>query len=415
MINVENVKLPFDEDGETAIITLSKYSYDALIRKSAQLEAIKNMALQKEVLDGDAVLAVCGAVKESDWRMVFQRTSWKQQLKDTQMSARDKRPSRSISNIPITEVTFDAIDEKVKEVAIGKTGNEYFNGLSDAATRIDTAIRPDGTVIGQQIQGIIDMAAAQMKLLSTKAKKQNVRAILYEDKDPESPLYGAMCLGTQGFQIANKRTADGRDWDWSTFGNANGFFADLIVAGTMLADRIRGGELISMEYEEGEKGFKLDLNKGIMKAVQLLIETKKKGRMEKGFRFKDGNLEILGIDDKVVASIHCCGSLPDNPNDLPSGWPDKVVFAGGESSENYMDGFWVEGEKAAGVRCNELEVHSDNDMEVFIGGNIEAEIRKKVIINKKETKTGRAEFSDGTYLEFVNGYLVGGNAKAGGF
>lgn len=320
-----------------------------------------------------------------------------------------------ITDARVMELTFDAIDEKVKEVVIGKTGNEYFNGLSDAATRIDTAIRPDGTVIGQQIQGIIDMAAAQMKLQSTKAKKQNVRAILFEDKDPESPLYGAMCLGTQGFQIASKRTADGRDWDWSTFGNANGFFADLIVAGTMLADRIRGGELISMEYEEGEKGFKLDLNNGIMKAVQLLIETKKKGRMEKGFRFKDGNLEVLGIDDKVIASIHCCGSLPDNPDDLPSGWPDKVVFAGGEPFESYTDGFWVEGREAAGVRCNKLEVHTDNDTEVFVGGNIEAEIRKKVIINKKETKTGRAEFSDGTYLEFVNGFLVGGNAKAGGF
>lgn len=66
MINVENVKLPFDEDGETAIITLSKYSYDVLIRKSAQLEAIKNMALQKEVLDGDTILAICGIVKEEE-------------------------------------------------------------------------------------------------------------------------------------------------------------------------------------------------------------------------------------------------------------------------------------------------------------------------------------------------------------
>lgn len=66
MINVENIKLPFDEDGETAIITLSKYSYDALVRKAAQLEAIKNMALQKEVLDGDAILAVCGVMKESE-------------------------------------------------------------------------------------------------------------------------------------------------------------------------------------------------------------------------------------------------------------------------------------------------------------------------------------------------------------
>ena len=47
MINVENVKLPFDEDGETAIIALSKYSYDALIRKSAQLEAIKKYGSAK--------------------------------------------------------------------------------------------------------------------------------------------------------------------------------------------------------------------------------------------------------------------------------------------------------------------------------------------------------------------------------
>lgn len=66
MINVENVKLPFDEDGETEIITLSKYSYDALIRKSAQLEAIKNMALQKEVLEGDTILAICGIVREEE-------------------------------------------------------------------------------------------------------------------------------------------------------------------------------------------------------------------------------------------------------------------------------------------------------------------------------------------------------------
>lgn len=320
-----------------------------------------------------------------------------------------------VTDARVIELEYDCLARKNIQAVLGDYQYNYFNNVTSMVNRIDTAIRPDGTVIGQQIQGIIDMAAAQMKLQSTKAKKQNVRAILFEDEDPESPLYGAMCLGTKGFQIANKRTADGRDWDWSTFGNANGFFADLIVAGTMLADRIRGGELISMEYEEGEKGFKLDLNNGIMKAVQLLIETKKKGRMEKGFRFKDGNLEVLGIDDKVIASIHCCGSLPDNPDDLPSGWPDKVVFAGGEPFESYSNGFWVEGREAAGVRCNKLEAHADNDMEVFVGGNIEAEIRKKVIINKKETKTGRAEFSDGTYLEFVNGCLVGGNAKAGGF
>ena len=30
-------------------------------------------------------------------------------------------------------------------------------------------------------------------------------------------------------------------------------------------------------------------------------------------------------------------------------------------------------------------------------------------------KTGKAVFSDGTYLEYVNGYLVGGSTKGGSF
>ena len=320
-----------------------------------------------------------------------------------------------VTDARVVELEYDCMTEKTTQVILGDYKYNYFNNVTSMANRIDTAIRPDGSVVGEQVEGILNGIKVQMMVQSTAAEKCTVKAIKLEDLDEKSPTYGAMCLGTMGFQIASQRTADGRDWDWKTFGTGQGFFADLIVAGTMLADRIRGGELISMEYEEGEKGFKLDLNNGIMKAVQLLIETKKKGRMEKGFRFKDGNLEVLGIDDKVIASIHCCGSLPDNPDDLPSGWPDKVVFAGGEPFESYSNGFWVEGREAAGVRCNKLEVHTDNDTEVFVGGNIEAEIRKKVIINKKETKTGRAEFSDGTYLEFVNGCLVGGNAKAGGF
>lgn len=320
-----------------------------------------------------------------------------------------------VTDARVVELEYDCMTEKTIQVILGDYQYNYFNNVTSMVNRIDTAIRPDGSVVGEQVEGILNGIKVQMMVQSTAAEKCTVKAIKLEDLDEKSPTYGAMCLGTMGFQIASQRTADGRDWDWKTFGTGQGFFADLIVAGTMLADRIRGGELISMEYEEGEKGFKLDLNNGIMKAVQLLIETKKKGRMEKGFRFKDGNLEVLGIDDKVIASIHCCGSLPDNPDDLPSGWPDKVVFAGGEPFESYSNGFWVEGREAAGVRCNKLEAHADNDMEVFVGGNIETEIRKKVIINKKETKTGRAEFSDGTYLEFVNGCLVGGNAKAGGF
>lgn len=343
-----------------------------------------------------------------------------------------------VTEARVIELTYDAVSETVESVVIGDYAHDYFGGLSDVATRVEVAIRPDGTVVGQQIQGLIDMTAAQMKLQNTKAKKANVRAILFEDKDPDSPLYGAMCVGTQGLQIAKKRTADGRDWAWSTFGNANGFFADLIVAGTMLADRIRGGELLSQNYEEGKQGFKLDLNNGIIKAAQLLIETAKAGRVERGFRFRNGNLEILGTNGEVTASIHCCWSYPDGPDGIPSGWKNYVAFTAGEAVDNYYGGFWIENEneKRCGAHASGMEFNTEKNLDISAGKEMNVKAKKATInateemilkgkrleetanekiVNSQNTKTGRAEFSDGTYLEFVNGYLVGGNAKAGGF
>lgn len=343
-----------------------------------------------------------------------------------------------VTEARVIELTYDAVSETVESVVIGDYAHDYFGGLSDVATRVEVAIRPDGTVVGQQIQGLIDMTAAQMKLQNTKAKKANVRAILFEDKDPDSPLYGAMCVGTQGLQIAKKRTADGRDWVWSTFGNANGFFADLIVAGTMLADRIRGGELLSQNYEEGQQGFKLDLNNGIIKAAQLLIETAKAGRVERGFRFRNGNLEILGTNGEVTASVHCCWSYPDGPDGIPSGWKNYVAFTAGEAVDNYYGGFWIENEneKRCGAHASGMQFNAEKNLDISAGKEMNVKAKKATInateemilkgkrleetanekiVNSQNTKTGRAEFSDGTYLEFVNGYLVGGNAKAGGF
>ena len=46
-----------------------------------------------------------------------------------------------------------------------------------------------------------------------------------------------MCLGTQGFQIADSRTADGRDWDWTTAFTAKGGYANTLIAG-LLSDKM---------------------------------------------------------------------------------------------------------------------------------------------------------------------------------
>ena len=147
-----------------------------------------------------------------------------------------------LSDARVIELEWDAVRNKLTSVTLGEFQYNFLDDVSSVMSRVDQAIRSDGTLIGQQVQGIINGVKAQLKAQSTIAKKQPVRAILFEDLDSESPTYGAMCLGTLGFEIASERTADGRDWKWTTFGTGQGFYADFIVAGTMLADRIKGGQ-----------------------------------------------------------------------------------------------------------------------------------------------------------------------------
>lgn len=152
-----------------------------------------------------------------------------------------------VTDARVIELEYDCLRKTVSSVVIGDFEYDYFGEITSNVTqtgnRVSEAIRDDGSIIAEKIQGIIDANRAQLQAQKNIAQTQQVRAILFEDLDPESPTYGAMCMGTMGFQIASERTADGTDWDWQTFGTGKGFTAALMVAGTMLADRIYGGTL----------------------------------------------------------------------------------------------------------------------------------------------------------------------------
>ena len=148
-----------------------------------------------------------------------------------------------VTDARVVELEWDAVKNKISSVTLGDYQFDYISNQMSLNNRIQNAIRSDGSVIGSQVQGILNAAKAQFHAMREVAQKQDIRAMLFEDLDPKSPTFGAMCLGTMGFEIASKRTANGTDWDWKTFGTGAGFFADFIVAGTMLADRIYGGTL----------------------------------------------------------------------------------------------------------------------------------------------------------------------------
>lgn len=166
----------------------------------------------------------------------------------------------------VIKFTYDCIKEKYKTITIGNYIENDIDRQNSVESTLDKITNADGTVNAVEVAGILNAVNVKMRAMKDIAQKQDVRALLCEDLDPESPTYGAMCYGTMGFMIAGERTPDNRDWNWRTFGTGKGFFADLIVAGTMLADRIRGGVLqsidgsLEIDLRESSKGMQFKRN-----------------------------------------------------------------------------------------------------------------------------------------------------------
>ena len=152
----------------------------------------------------------------------------------------------------IIELQYDSLRKKVSSVVIGDYEYNYFNNVTSSADKIEQVVLPSGSLDATRLEGIINGALSQLKIQNTIAEKQDVRAILFEDTDPESSLYGAISIGTQGIQIANERTADGRDWDWRTAINADGAIADVIVAGELNTALLNISDVITAINDNGD-------------------------------------------------------------------------------------------------------------------------------------------------------------------
>ena len=288
-----------------------------------------------------------------------------------------------VTDARVIELEWDCLEKRVDSVVVGEFQYNYIDETTSMMNRVESAIRPDGSVIGQQVQGIINGVKAQLKAQSDVAKKSKVRAALFEDLDPDSPTFGAMCLGTMGFEIASERTADGRDWDWKTFGTGAGFFADFIVAGTMLADRIHGGTLIlggdnnadgvaKVLDAEGKEIVRLS-NEGVYANGKYVCESDEMGR---SIEISEGEYKIVDADGNTVGRI----------------------FAPGNE--------WMKIEVGdVGIR---MSSQGPDNKAVYIDTD-------NFGINGYNGKTGRIEFSDGTYIDLECGVITGGNTKEGTF
>ena len=284
-----------------------------------------------------------------------------------------------VTDARVTELEWDCVNDRILSVSLGDYQFDYISNQVSINNRIESAIREDGSVIGSQVQGILDAVKTQFHALRDVAQKQDVRAMLFEDLNPDSPTFGAMCLGSMGFEIASKRTADGKDWIWSTFGTGKGFFADYIIAGTMLADRIYGGTLTIGG---------IDNIAGIIKVL-------------------DGNGAILTIMDKdgiLTNGKYTCGS---------DEFGRRVEISDGEMKIMDKSGNTVG--RIFAVSNEIFKIGTENALfRMFKTGEVYVDCQS-FGVNGYNGFTGTVEYSDGTYENYVGGLLIGGKSKEGAY
>lgn len=278
------------------------------------------------------------------------------------------------SNARVIRLTWDCITNRSAGMTLGDYEYNYFSELTSSLEAVKQIVGPGNTVIAERVQGVLNAINTQLRYQKNVAQTQDVRAILFEDTNPDSPLYGAMCLGTQGFQIADKRTEDGRDWDWSTAFTAKGGYADVLIAG-VLADKT------------GKNFWNLDT--GEMQISGTMRQLTGSG----GLEIKDGVMKFLNADGEVLATMNVS--------------EEQVLLQGVGKLSGII--------RLGGSGNGDVQILPGSGGKAIIFGNVLEINATSVTTGGASAKTGRAEFSNGTYLEFKNGMLTGGNTSGGSF
>ena len=220
-------------------------------------------------------------------------------------------------------LVYDCIEEENAEVELGNFIENYFDKTTSAADIIQKVTREDGTLKAEEVYGKIDAVKAQLKAQRDISQPSEVRAVIFEDLVEGSPTYGAMSIGTMGFCIASERTADGKDWDWKTFGTGSGFYADYICVGQLDGALIKAD---SIQAESISINYKKSVESHISEAVNTVERNYKNDIDGLKSDFKKTYTTFQYVDETA-------GNLASEAETNAKGYADKV----GTGANSYAD------------------------------------------------------------------------------
>lgn len=195
----------------------------------------------------------------------------------------------------VISMDYDCILEKIDSMTLGSDTASFFEKVGSVTSSYEKVVDvKSNTVIAEKVQGIINAAKASLKAQKDVAHKQEIRAMLFEDLDPNSPTFGAMCAGTQGIQISKKRNETNTDWVWGTAIDFESIIADYIITG-ILSDK-NGNFYLNMDTGElvmNDGTFKgdLDTKQSIKIGKYLILANQMKN-------YGDGNEGIIYVGEE---------------------------------------------------------------------------------------------------------------------
>lgn len=195
----------------------------------------------------------------------------------------------------VISMDYDCILEKIDSMTLGSDTASFFEKVGSVTSSYEKVVdMKSNTVIAEKVQGIINAAKASLKAQKDVAHKQEIRAMLFEDLDPNSPTFGAMCAGTQGIQISKKRNETNTDWVWGTAIDFESIIADYIITG-ILSDK-NGNFYLNMDTGElvmNDGTFKgdLDTKQSIKIGKYLILANQMKN-------YGDGNEGIIYVGEE---------------------------------------------------------------------------------------------------------------------
>lgn len=308
-----------DDEANGIIVCDTQEQLDAALQKASQEQF--ELGIDAPAISGEINVFLLQNAKEYEDVKELEKVS----LGDT-VHCRNKRID-VVSETRVVRLVWDAILKKVNSVEIGELSYNYFDDVDSVKTAVEKVINVEThTVIAEKVQGVISAANAMLMAQKDRANKTEVKAILMQDTDPDSPSFGALCLGTQGLMLAMERTEDGKEWNWGTAIDYRSIHAEYIIAG-ILSD-LNGTFYLNMETGE------LVMNDGVFKGILNTYKDVGIGNwLYLGTQSTDGNFSVSGItvgqvnsgtDNKPV--INMWGNLANH-----SGSINIVPYTGDDS------------------------------------------------------------------------------------